>query len=649
GATGGGNEGPGGDGTGTTTVAEAGSEFDVDNVLDELESITEDFLESYDDLLFVSQEVAFMQSIEMPLIVDVTEEDYSVGGFFEWIGGEISGSDEDFPDEYTLIEEDDIEEYNSELREGISSVQREVDTLSDTYEAAQELYDYLRSGAGSSSSLGFMEALIPVVEAYASTNGCATREYNELSGGELSEGLGVNIYDTDVSLVDDTICSQLDEITAAAASDYEESIDLLIDRTESLALLFEPDGSTPGTLTEINNKFDDLVQLLELSKTTVNNNTSRDVLAAINDLFTLVQNMEFVKAVLNASTLRGNAPLIVRFDALGSIDPSGKTVEDTAISWDLDGDGDFDDATGASTSYTYDGEIHPPGTYIVKLRVQSSDPNIAAGLAQTTVIVDPPSSVIHLTATAGGETTTLADFSKFPATNVENYKVTLNEATSAITFDASQSTDGAGNPLIHYEWDFGDGETVAGEGEATVQHLYGKPGRYVLTLTVTDSTGIQDRKITNVFVASPAARINVTPDSGQIGTSFTFSGAGSTTDVGTIVSYQWSAVLNGQNYDLDQSTGSSINVDFDQPGIYTVTLTVTDSSGKQDSTSVEVLVESQAPNATFEYSIPNPTDPGTYFFDATDSSDPDPQDVITFEWDFDGIEGEDYEVIDEEN
>jgi len=67
-------------------------------------------------------------------------------------------------------------------------------------------------------------------------------------------------------------------------------------------------------------------------------------------------------AVASAAPTSGQVPLTVTFNGSGSSDPDGSIA---SYSWDLDGDGAFDDASGATPSFTYT----VTGTYTARLRV----------------------------------------------------------------------------------------------------------------------------------------------------------------------------------------------------------------------------------------------------------------------------------------
>jgi glucose/arabinose dehydrogenase len=99
-------------------------------------------------------------------------------------------------------------------------------------------------------------------------------------------------------------------------------------------------------------------------------------------------------AVATANPTSGVAPLTVAFNGTASSDPDGDSL---TYAWDLDGDGAFDDATGATASFTYT----QPGTYTTSLRV--ADPSGATGTSSAITISagnTPPAAVVD-TPTAG--------------------------------------------------------------------------------------------------------------------------------------------------------------------------------------------------------------------------------------------------------
>jgi len=69
---------------------------------------------------------------------------------------------------------------------------------------------------------------------------------------------------------------------------------------------------------------------------------------------------------------------------------------------------------------------------------------------------------------------------------VFNIKIDKSKNTDeSITFDASSTNDPDGE-IVTYHWDFGDGNTSSNIIES---HEYKKPGKYTVTLTVTDNLG----------------------------------------------------------------------------------------------------------------------------------------------------------------
>ena len=94
-------------------------------------------------------------------------------------------------------------------------------------------------------------------------------------------------------------------------------------------------------------------------------------------------------AEATATPTSGAAPLTVAFDGTGSSDPDGDAL---TYDWDLDGDGAFDDATGAQPSWTYASQ----GTVTATLRVSDGRGATATDAVVITVGNTPPTPTIDL-------------------------------------------------------------------------------------------------------------------------------------------------------------------------------------------------------------------------------------------------------------
>lgn len=365
----------------------------------------------------------------------------------------------------------------------------------------------------------------------------------------------------------------------------------------------------------------------------------------LNQLYTLVKNLQFTAPVITASVKEGNAPLTVTFSGLNSTDPSNQTITDDRYEWDLEGEG-FENITpvnGGTVSYTY--ENLDGGAYRVALRVKSSDPNIASGISYFTLKVNPPSAVIALNATTGFD----RPIDDLP--NRGQFAVTGAEGKAGITFDASKTRDGKGNAntIINYAYDFGDGEKAEGP-DPIANHFYNKEGRYKLTLEVTDQNGVKDRRIVAIMVNSPAADLRISNRNPDMGETITFDASGSLTDFGSITHYKWTITKAGETIYEDEGNESEFDYAFDAPGEYTVTVEVTDSTGNSNAVSDTVKVNSTPPVVSFTFLMPNPAMPGRIVLDGSSSYDPDEGDTLTYLWEIsNGTEGVDYSFGEETN
>jgi PKD repeat protein len=700
------------------TITDAGADFNVDAVLGNIEDITQEYIAIYQRFIAVQADVEYMRSLDLPFAVSTSTDTTGFENIFQGIAW--TQTDEDL-----FIDQSWINDFVNEYRSESQDIQNRVETLSVTYEQAQELYNYLRSGLGNgdieadtepstsqtlSSKESFLNQIIPSAQAdftddlldlfiqQYTAGSCATRidgdsssysiEYVDEEG--LFQGTRFNTSGNDdtytftLNIIDETVCDHLDDIEEANALDYKKDVEALIVQFSELEELFDTDeinsagsqlGDVQGLIKAVVDPNPERVTCqdqeyggtLGLAQCRIGANTVNDVITSMSNLYASVENIDFVAVRLSASETRGNAPFIINVDVLGSTDPAGETIQDDQIEWDPFGNGVFlsfysENAygnagdligeanllnIGDTTTIRFDEE----GTYKVRVRISSQDDDIAAGVATLTIIVEAPKSKMVLTAESDNDAqpTVLADYSLSTVPfriDRDNFKVTESEAEDGIFFDASDTTDGEGNPdgIVFFEWDFGDGEALSGtRSEAeNADHPYGASGTYNASLTITDATGVEDRKYFNVIVGSPAARIVQTPYIGEVGTEFYFDGSLSSADVGTIVDYSWSA---DSEVDLSSNDDPDTTGIADEPGIFDIRLTVTDSNGDSDSISATIVVESQTPVPYFEWEIPSSYQPATVNFDASDSYDPDEEDDLEFTWDFDGEEDEDYIIL----
>ncbi|WP_348611624.1 PKD domain-containing protein [Halobaculum rarum] len=157
-----------------------------------------------------------------------------------------------------------------------------------------------------------------------------------------------------------------------------------------------------------------------------------------------------------------------------------------------------------------------------------------------------------------------------------------------VTLDAGGSTDDEG--IVEYRWDVdGDGVTDETTSTATYTHTYHATGTVEPHVTVVDDDGQTDTASVSIEVEDttpPKASLDA-PTSVTVDDLVTVSGADSTDNV-EIVSYEWSFG------DGTTATGATANHTYDEPGTYSVTLTVTDAADNTDSVTETITVEESA-------------------------------------------------------
>ncbi|SHJ60952.1 PKD domain-containing protein [Pseudozobellia thermophila] len=254
-------------------------------------------------------------------------------------------------------------------------------------------------------------------------------------------------------------------------------------------------------------------------------------------------------AKIGTNKKSGEVPLEVRFTGSGSSDDHGIK----SYAWNFK---DGKTSSSADPVHTFT----EAGTYSVELTV--TDEEGLTDKASVSITAEEPENE--------------APVSK-PSANTQT-----GEAPAEIRFTGSNSTDD--NAVTGYKWDFDDGSTST---EADPKHTFDTPGTYSVELEVVDEEGLKDTERLTITVNAPAneapdAKASASVLSGEAPLKVDFTGGNSSDDKG-IVSYFW---------DFGDGTSSSTDPShtFNNPGTYTVKLTVSDEEGLQDTASLTIEV-----------------------------------------------------------
>jgi PKD repeat protein len=281
----------------------------------------------------------------------------------------------------------------------------------------------------------------------------------------------------------------------------------------------------------------------------------------------------------------------------GSVSDPGQDI--FTFQWDLDFDGEYDDATGENTSWIW----YDDGVYNISLRI--SDGDGGTDVENTTVTIGnvPP------TAFAGG-----------PYFGIEGTQVMF-----------SGSKEDPGDDTFIFEWDFDDSDGVTYEDATGINTNWTWIDDFAGTiyLRVTDDDGdfgydFTSITITNSHPVAEAAGPYTIPEGGDLIL------LGSATDLGAdTFNYEWDLDGDGE---YDETVGSNPAWTWHDDGIYLIRLKVTDDDGdfSFDTSSVSVVNVAPSVDAGVIYYgdeglpldfVNNVTDPGIY-------------DTFTYLWDF---------------
>jgi glucose/arabinose dehydrogenase len=184
------------------------------------------------------------------------------------------------------------------------------------------------------------------------------------------------------------------------------------------------------------------------------------------------------RAVVGANPTDGNTTLHVDFTAGGSSDPDpGDTI---SYAWDLDGDGQYDDATGATAAFDY----ATAGSYLAGVQVTDNHGASATDSVAITAGNTPPTATI--TSPSPGLTWKVADPIAFAgrATDEQDGDLAPARFSWKLVIQHCPSNCHEHTPLT---WAGVDHESFPAP-----DHEY--PSYLELTLTATDSGGLTDTR-----------------------------------------------------------------------------------------------------------------------------------------------------------
>ena len=259
----------------------------------------------------------------------------------------------------------------------------------------------------------------------------------------------------------------------------------------------------------------------------------------------------------------------VTIDGSQSYDPDGSIVSYNWAKLAGPAGGSINDVTAATTTVT--GLIK--GQYVYQLTV--TDNRGATGTTQVIITVnvsnEPP------VAMAGGE-----QFLTLPV--------------NSTTLDGSLSYDPDGS-IVSYDWEKTSGPgaiTITNSNTATPTVLGLQAGSYNFLLTVTDNGGATAiNQVTVVVYAAVIEPIAMAGNDTTIAvpaTTLMLNGSSSYEVGGSITDYQWQKMSGPSTASISSEGSASTEVDGLTPGQYVFLLTVTDSKGATDTSSITITV-----------------------------------------------------------
>ena len=315
--------------------------------------------------------------------------------------------------------------------------------------------------------------------------------------------------------------------------------------------------------------------------------------------------------VISGDRKEGN-PLI--FDARGSLSYPDEIV---TFEWDLDyRDDEFTmDREGERIEHSF----MDHGTYTIAFRITDDD-GTQDMVFQTIDLIDlGPDAVISIDVLSHAEGT-------------------------LVVFNAGSSTSSP-DELVYYHWDWeSDGEVDDTTMEVNGRHRFTTPGRYEVSLTVEDDDGSKDADSVFVTITDVGPTVKLEADPTPEGEIAILDASGSEEPGNDFVAFRWD--LDGDGVWDREETCSSLEVVWNEPGMYSITVQVEDEDGSKASKSMTLLISNVAPRV--DVGGPYTVDEGTPL-EISGAATYEPGDDFTvFKWDVDNDGKWDVEGIEDE-
>ena len=290
------------------------------------------------------------------------------------------------------------------------------------------------------------------------------------------------------------------------------------------------------------------------------------------------------EADFSASVRRGEAPLTVEFNDLST--PGASPI--TGRQWNF-GDGTFSGEERPAHVYA------TPGLYSVTLRVETATGSSSKVEQDFIEVIAKPNAAFTASPTSG---------------------------ETPLTVNFTDTSDPGSSPITEWLWEFGDGST---SDEQHPTRVYSAAGLYTVKLTVTteEGTSTVTRNDLIQVVQGPRADFTATPSTGSAPLSVQFRDA---SDTG-------SEAVTGRVWDFGDGTTATVEDPlhiYQQPGVYTVSLTVTTAAGPDTERKTGFITVD--PAVSFTLSPASGTVPATVTF--TDTTAAAPLAILGWEWDF---------------